>query len=152
MKKCSSCQKLKPYSEFGRNKLRVDGLHTQCKECISLYSKEFYQRESKTLNLRCAEYRSLNTEARRKTVKKTKLKHKYGLTLEEAEEIYSRGCQICGTKEGKLCIDHCHETSKVRGCLCDRCNKRIGQYELFLREDLIIKFDNYLIKGDNGDR
>ncbi len=40
-------------------------------------------------------------------------------------------CAICksddiGGRWGKLCIDHCHKTSKTRGLLCSKCNTAIG--------------------------
>lgn len=33
MKRCSCCKKLKPESEFYKNKHNKDGLHTYCKAC-----------------------------------------------------------------------------------------------------------------------
>lgn len=53
----------------------------------------------------------------------------YGITLEEAEALYAKGCAICGTKEGKMCIDHCHKTNRVRDCLCQNCNILVGFVE-----------------------
>lgn len=45
-------------------------------------------------------------------------------------------CEICGLKEEQrcsvtgttpsLCIDHCHDTMKIRGVLCKKCNSAIG--------------------------
>ena len=75
--------------------------------------------------------------------KRENVKRNYGITLEEYESIIDRGCEICGTHEGKLCVDHCHETLKIRGCLCDKCNLALGHYEKFILPN-IDKLTNYL--------
>lgn len=36
-------------------------------------------------------------------------------------------CVICGTG-GKLVVDHCHKTGKVRGMLCQPCNLGLGKF------------------------
>jgi len=38
-------------------------------------------------------------------------------------------CAICGEPDGlrgRLVLDHDHETGKLRGLLCDRCNRALG--------------------------
>jgi hypothetical protein len=62
---------------------------------------------------------------------------KYGLTPESFQSLLdSQGgrCAICGTKEfggpGKRPhVDHDHETNKLRGLLCVKCNAGIGQFQ-----------------------
>ena len=60
--------------------------------------------------------------------------HSYGEMLAEQ----NGGCAICHgvvtrphPRSGRpqaLCIDHCHQTNKVRGLLCDGCNRALGLF------------------------
>lgn len=81
--------------------------------------------------MRVKEYNNAHPE-----VKKRQRMRKYGITLEEFDAMYEKQngrCLICGEKKVKrgqyhsLFVDHNHETGKVRGLLCQRCNFLIGQ-------------------------
>ena len=78
---------------------------------------------------------SVNSASRRRA----RLKHRYGLTDEEVDFLIAEqggNCAICGKPpsdentrahwNGKLCVDHDHETGKVRGLLCNDCNLAVG--------------------------
>lgn len=61
------------------------------------------------------------------------LKKTYGICLVDFNELRLKQdflCAICGKHETEsnkgLHIDHCHETKKVRGLLCNSCNLAIG--------------------------
>lgn len=62
------------------------------------------------------------------------LKRKYGISVDEYNELLRKAnnkCEICGSDgsnghHGKLCVDHCHDTGRIRGILCDPCNKKLG--------------------------
>lgn len=64
------------------------------------------------------------------------LRRKYGLTIEEYERRFAEQlgkCAICGESEHKgkdtrkfLHVDHCHATKRIRGLLCQNCNRGIG--------------------------
>jgi len=78
---------------------------------------------------------SVNVASRRRA----RLKHRYGLTDDEVDFLIneqSGNCAICGQPpsdsntrthwNGKLCVDHDHDTGKVRGLLCNDCNLTVG--------------------------
>jgi len=59
-------------------------------------------------------------------------RRKYHITLEYYEELYksqSGKCAICGKEYPVLCVDHNHDTGKVRDLLCRKCNMVIGYIE-----------------------
>lgn len=62
-------------------------------------------------------------------IKKRRIVARYGLNLEDYEELYKKqkgNCAICDKYFDKLDIDHCHKTGKVRGLLCGSCNRALG--------------------------
>ena len=82
-------------------------------------------------------YRKIN---KRYTVgayrRKYLLKGKYGITEDDYNSLLEKQkhrCGICGSKNSGnrhgtafFSIDHCHITGKIRGLLCDNCNRGIG--------------------------
>jgi hypothetical protein len=44
-------------------------------------------------------------------------------------EEQDNACAACARKGLQLVIDHCHETGKVRGLLCRRCNGIAQHYD-----------------------
>jgi hypothetical protein len=67
---------------------------------------------------------------RTRSLRKAELKHYYGLSVEEHQAMLTlqRGaCAICRKRpEETLCVDHCHDTQKVRSLLCRKCNLGLG--------------------------
>jgi hypothetical protein len=77
-----------------------------------------------------AAYRAAHKEEaaayRRATQERTtfnKLKIKYGLSVDDFNRMDSN------KKLRRLHVDHDHVTGEVRGLLCARCNRAIGQFE-----------------------
>lgn len=106
-KQCVSCTKP---NENGKD---------QCDDCCR---KE---------NERCKE--NLRTPDKYRRWKSSQLKHLYGITIEEYEEILegqNYACEICqkaiGCKDNRPYVDHDHETGALRGLLCQNCNSVLG--------------------------
>lgn len=64
------------------------------------------------------------------------LQYRYGITAEDYAEMLEQQdgkCAICGTdkpggRDKVFCVDHCHDSTKVRGLLCGPCNRGLGQF------------------------
>jgi hypothetical protein len=75
-------------------------------------------------------YREEHREKLNKYARKRALARNYGMTQTDWEEMYRAQaglCLLCEEKHERLCVDHCHQTGKVRGLLCLQCNTALGK-------------------------
>ena len=85
-------------------------------------------------------WRKENPEINWKHNTKSALKVNYGLTFDDINRILKEQngrCKICPRlikfeygcrKSNRCCVDHDHKTMKIRGLLCDMCNKGLGHF------------------------
>lgn len=120
-KTCPACGLDLPRSNFKR---RSNG-HSKayCDPC----QKERDREAGRLRRADPAKAAVLVLNARRTTLRQ------YGLTIEQFDEMSAKQggrCAVCGSppRNGKanLDVDHDHKTGKVRGLLCDVCNRAIG--------------------------
>jgi 5-methylcytosine-specific restriction endonuclease McrA len=74
-------------------------------------------------------YRSRHPDRVKASDKKQALR-RFGLTPQEYDDMAARqnhSCAVCGEKDTKaLAVDHDHDTGRVRGLLCGKCNTALG--------------------------
>lgn len=119
---CSTCREMKPPSSFYVRSDRPRGRKASCKACSAPSTKQVRQ------------WRESNPEKAALGRKRERVQI-YKLSVEEYDEMLERQdgvCAICLTDEpggqGAWHIDHNHETGKVRGLLCTRCNLGLGYF------------------------
>jgi len=133
MKTCKDCGVSKPLSEYFTNHIK----YSSCKSCKNEKSKEWARN---------------NPDRVKQQRRKTRLKTKYGLSVEQYASMLEQqhgGCYICGavSNDRALAVDHCHTTGAVRKLLCTNCNTLIGQAKDNI--DLLNKAINYLKEHQN---
>lgn len=114
-KVCSKCLESFPIEHFWKSKHHTSGRYPWCRACKRQTYKD-------------AGYAAKNAIGwRRRT---------YGITDEEYQalrESHNYRCAICDIseeEEGKaLAIDHCHKTGRIRGLLCNKCNRALGHFK-----------------------
>jgi len=125
LKKCCCCLKTKPLSEFYKRgkckKERTSRYRSHCKDCHSTKAAIRWETDEK--------FRKRGKDS----AYRYSLKKNYNLTESEYLSILKEQngvCLICQQnghlKSGRLAVDHCHLTGKIRGLLCTRCNAAIG--------------------------
>jgi len=120
MKKCTKCGVEKPLSEFHKNKSTKDKYCSLCKPCNNKHAFTWNKKE---------------VEKRRVIVQKNNYKKRYGLSIQQKQELIDKQnskCAIC-TNQLKdthdVCVDHNHTTGQIRGILCRKCNLGIGHLQ-----------------------
>ena len=109
------------YAMYGRKHYEKN------KEKITSAQKKYYhERGGKAVKQN--KYR----EERRDAV----LRSRYGITASDYDvlkEQQNNQCAICSTdysvSNRNMDVDHCHETGKVRGLLCNNCNRGLGHFQ-----------------------
>lgn len=99
-------------------------------------------------NTRCRNYYHQNIDKMRKYKREWErknrensgrvweLKKDFGITIQEYNQLFllqGGCCAICGKHQSKewrrLSVDHCHQSSKIRGLLCSVCNRALGLFK-----------------------
>ena len=128
-KSCPKCGQEKLFSDFGKDKSKKLGISSYCKPCASSNRlKNYKSNPIKQKEKLKSYYKSNKQKAYAQSIKSL-----YGISVEDVEHMkvqQNHSCKICKTHESnlkrKLFVDHCHETGKVRGLLCQSCNTMIG--------------------------
>ena len=121
MIRCTGCNVEKKESEFHKRTWTLkDGTKkvgydlSRCKTCQSARWKKYKEGVDPDVQWR------------------NHIKRTYGITEEDYCNMWNDQeglCAICGSDHNKgrrFAIDHCHDTGKVRGLLCDSCNWMLG--------------------------
>lgn len=149
-KQCAHCKESKLKSEFYNRTISPDGLGVYCKTCDNLKSNAYRVKFKDQVRKQRKQFRDVNKER----LRFQKLKSKLGLDKPTYDAILAAQggcCGICGKlpKEHRrvLSVDHDHLTGKVRGILCDNCNRCLG----LLKDDVNVveKAASYLKKHKN---
>ena len=80
-------------------------------------------------------YRKAYYEKHKRRYKSYRLKNHFGITLEQKEAMINAQqgkCAICGNGfrfERDCHVDHNHSTNKIRGILCQNCNRGLGMFK-----------------------
>lgn len=98
---CITHKRWEPRADFSRDRSRGDGLEKQCRL------------------------------AKAQKNRRLKLKHRYGISIEDEARIWRAQhgrCSICcdHLEPARFDIDHDHLTGKARGLLCKPCNRLLG--------------------------
>jgi hypothetical protein len=130
-KVCSKCKIEKPHDAFYQDKAKARGIRSKCRQCCSAETQEWRIKNRSHYNNYVAMWRAKNPARQHAT----EIKRNYGLSIEQYNAMLAaQNCQcvICGkqhdpsVKRGRLYVDHCHKTGKVRALLCGGCNSMLG--------------------------
>lgn len=122
----------------------MENLELSAEEIKKAKKREYSKRYNIKNKDKRQQYRKENAEKRNEYNKKYyldnpdkrrnhKLKHRYNISLDEYNIMFNNQngcCWICNIHQNELdkplYVDHCHDTNKIRGLLCHKCNCFIG--------------------------
>lgn len=130
---CPGCKDTKPKAAFGRNKGNGDGLQIYCKPCAVAKVTASRHKDPTSHRASSKRWREANLDRHADNNAKGKYGIEHG-TYAFLLELQDGRCGICktdnpGSRTTRFHIDHCHDTGKVRGLLCNDCNLGLGKFK-----------------------
>ena len=143
-------------------------------ERVSARGKKYRKDHPKKEKLRGANYRARNPQKGRarklawkkanpekyqaqylgdKDASQRRILRRYGLTIDDYNRMLAAQdgkCKICRKTcptGRRLSVDHCHKTNRVRGLLCDPCNRGLGSFRD--EPERLIAAANYLMCAES---
>ena len=125
-RKCIDCSIEQPLEDFP--KAGGGRYRHRCKPCYNTYQAEWRAKNPEKIRAAWnkAHGKYYTTEKRR-----NKTLRQYGLNESTYNDMFDEQggkCKIC-SRELPLVVDHCHESDRIRGLLCDRCNVGLGCFQ-----------------------
>jgi hypothetical protein len=157
MKHCHKCDKIKPLTQFGKSKVKKDGHKDACKVCSN--AENTARRTANPDNHRIKNLAYARSAHGKAMHRAGQLRRKYWpeMTNEQAVAEYDRllalqnnCCGLCGIHQSAfkvaLAVDHQKHPHKVRGLLCNKCNRfEVGRHTLESAEKMVEYFKLYEI-------
>lgn len=128
-KRCADCRRdaflIRSRAAYQRN---AEVRRQKSREYAATHREEVLAKKRAYMRKRHAEQPELN--------RLRQISYKYGLSPEEYSALVERTgptCPLCdeefrGRGLHKRCVDHDHQTGKVRGLICSACNTAIGYF------------------------
>ncbi len=145
---CKTCDVIKTVSEFNKNLATKDGLQYNCRDCSHQIGSLWKKKNSEHSKQTCKTWRLNNPLKTKLTAWKSNGISTNIIEYERLLSTQENRCAICNIPREQLttdlALDHCHKTGKVRGLLCQKCNRGLGHFKDNI--ELIKKAINYLNK------
>ncbi len=126
-KSCSVCFEIKEIESFYNSSSSKDGKSYRCKSCDNAARRK---------------WRTRNATRAKRSARERQLRYKYQLTTDAYNDLLKsqdNKCAICLCEQNSsaygvnisehFAIDHDHRTGKVRGLLCNTCNRALGMFK-----------------------
>jgi len=92
-----------------------------------IWTKKWRDKNRQQARDSAARWRAENPASWQASVRKSRIKRVYRISVAEYDELLAKPCAICGGKAQAL--DHDHEDDALRDALCRGCNQGLGNFK-----------------------